>query len=737
MEDITLTKWFKVKEYDQKSEQRSEKHKGLRGRNNVTSCRSPTRELDTRWIKKELRRKRQQEFNIRRSVSPERAKDSGKVKDDSCVICDTAKSETVGAKVSVTPKSNLHGSQRAKDSAKVKDDSCVICDEAKTESLQCNINWPMPPGLMSDVRPLTMGRRIKTSKDDLGNSEWASIWKNEKSSTRTLEAVSSTFTTFTTSTREPPTSTFTTSTREPPTSTPTTCTSTREPPTSTPTICTSTREPPIFTPTICTLTREPPTSTPTICTLTREPPISTPTSTLKTSTPSRELVQPRKKASTKKEKGILKGTGGKKTQQEANTQTESGYVTVKESEVIQLDVYLQEALWREEGLKKKLAVLQKRGSTLLRYSDNLWATSCNEDLLKNKIRALETQLQVCLQKQKLPLDGVKKLVLQMENQKGAYEEKALEVIQRATEEKREALSQAETLEMLLQAARVEAAQWQGLCEEMKESSEQLKKKQEISSEQVLQLQNQLELARGQEAGLREELGAVQRVEEELQSNIVLLEEQNQNLRDQIHEMRDARADTQGVSLDESLAQLDVSLEQSEEEETLAQLDVSLEQSEEEETLAQLERTLAQLDVSLEQSEEEEEEEEETLAQLDVSLEQSEEEEEEERGGDPGPAGCVSGAVSGAVEGGGDPGPAGCVSGAVGGGGDLGPAGCVSGAVGGGGDLGPAGCVSGAVGGGGGADCIVTAEAAIMGRWRSGSGAAPSRSGPITAEGEGV
>nr|XP_046220144.1 proteoglycan 4-like [Oncorhynchus gorbuscha] len=274
MEDITLTKWFKVKEYDQKSEQRSEKHKGLRGRNNVTSCRSPTRELDTRWIKKELRRKRQQEFNIRRSVSPESAKDSGKVKDDSCVICDTAKSETVGAKVSVTPKSNLHGSQRAKDSAKVKDDSCVICDEAKTESLQCNISWPMPPGLMSNVRPLTMGRRIKTSTDDLDNSEWASIWKNEKSSTRTLEAVSSTFTTFTTSTREPPTSTFTTSTREPPTFTFTT--STREPPTSSPTICTSTREPPTSTPTTCTCTstREPPTSTPTTCTCTstREPP---------------------------------------------------------------------------------------------------------------------------------------------------------------------------------------------------------------------------------------------------------------------------------------------------------------------------------------------------------------------------------------------------------------------------------------------------------------------------------
>ncbi|CAB1335872.1 unnamed protein product [Coregonus sp. 'balchen'] len=591
--DITLTHWFQVSEYDQKSEQRAEKHKELRGRNNVTSCRSPTRELDTRWIKKELRRKRQQEFHRRRSVSPERAKDSGKVKDDSCVICDTAKSETVRAKVSVIPKSNLPGSQRAKASAKVKDDSCVICDEAKTESLQGNVTWPQPPRPMSNGRPLIMVKRIKASKDDLDNSEWASIWtnqtpvrKNEKSRTRTLEAV---FSTLTTSTRQPPTST--------PTSTPTICTSTREPPTSKKN---STRK----------QDSVPHTSTPI-----KEPHTSTPTSTPKTSTPSRELVQPRLKASTKKDKGILKGTGesnrAKKRQQEASVQTEPGYVTVKESEVLQLADYLQEALWREEGLKNKLAVLQKRGSTLLHHSDTLWTTRCNEDLLKNKIRALETQLQVCLQKQKLPWDGVK-LVLQMEKQKGAYEEKALEAIQRATEEKQEALSQAETLEMLLQAARVESAQWQGLCEEMKDSSEQLKKRQEINSEQVLQLQNQLE-----EAGLREELGAVQQMEEELQSNIVLLEEQNQNLRDQIQEMRDARAETQEESLEESLAQLTVLSEESEEcEQTLARLTVLSEESEE------CEQTLARLTVSLEQPEEkEEEEEEEEEEQLIVSSQQ--------------------------------------------------------------------------------------------------------------------
>lgn len=60
-----------VKGFDQKVEIRAEKHEHLRGRNNVTSCRSPTREFDTKLMKNELKEKRHLEFLRRRSVSPD------------------------------------------------------------------------------------------------------------------------------------------------------------------------------------------------------------------------------------------------------------------------------------------------------------------------------------------------------------------------------------------------------------------------------------------------------------------------------------------------------------------------------------------------------------------------------------------------------------------------------------------------------------------------------------------
>lgn len=60
-----------VKPFDQIVEIRAERHEHLRGRNNVTSCRSPTRESEMVRIKNELKEKRHLEFQSRRSVSPE------------------------------------------------------------------------------------------------------------------------------------------------------------------------------------------------------------------------------------------------------------------------------------------------------------------------------------------------------------------------------------------------------------------------------------------------------------------------------------------------------------------------------------------------------------------------------------------------------------------------------------------------------------------------------------------
>lgn len=60
-----------VKDFEQLAELRAQNHEHLRGRNNVTSCRSPTREINTKLIKDELKKKRHQEFLKRRSVGLE------------------------------------------------------------------------------------------------------------------------------------------------------------------------------------------------------------------------------------------------------------------------------------------------------------------------------------------------------------------------------------------------------------------------------------------------------------------------------------------------------------------------------------------------------------------------------------------------------------------------------------------------------------------------------------------
>lgn len=76
-----------VKGYEQLAELRAQNHEHLRGRNNVTSCRSPTREIDTKLIKDELKKKRYQEFLKRRSVSLEPCRPSHSPETASPKLC--------------------------------------------------------------------------------------------------------------------------------------------------------------------------------------------------------------------------------------------------------------------------------------------------------------------------------------------------------------------------------------------------------------------------------------------------------------------------------------------------------------------------------------------------------------------------------------------------------------------------------------------------------------------------
>uniref|UniRef100_A0A3B4A4D5 Uncharacterized protein n=1 Tax=Periophthalmus magnuspinnatus TaxID=409849 RepID=A0A3B4A4D5_9GOBI len=140
----------------------------------------------------------------------------------------------------------------------------------------------------------------------------------------------------------------------------------------------------------------------------------------------------------------------------------------------------QEALWREQVLKKKLALLQESTTNLMNSSDKIWTVS----FIHNFTRVPHNKS--CYNLQKFPKDAVKKLLLQMEGQKLVYEDKAVIALQKATQEKTEAVTKAETLQ-------TETQRWKRLYEELRLSSEQLTEQHNQSNDQLLQLHDQLEV----------------------------------------------------------------------------------------------------------------------------------------------------------------------------------------------------------------------------------------------------
>ncbi|XP_054652690.1 TRAF3-interacting JNK-activating modulator isoform X2 [Dunckerocampus dactyliophorus] len=251
-----------------------------------------------------------------------------------------------------------------------------------------------------------------------------------------------------------------------------------------------------------------------------------------------------------------------KMRSEAGVQTESGLVTIKESDVLQLQDYLQEALWREETIKKKLAALQESIAQLLNTSNTVWKSRSNEDVLRNKIKVLEAQLQPYVQR--FPKDATRKLVLQMKKQKVMFEEKTHKFAQ----EKNEALSKTGEA---LNTAKVDVLRLQDLYKELMHTCEKLRQQQDFSTDQLRQQQVQIELSRCREAALTEELVSLRQEKNELQFNIGLLEEYNQFLRDKQRSCSDGNIEekdgvVQKTPEEEAKPKRDVMVERTPEEE---------------------------------------------------------------------------------------------------------------------------------------------------------------------------
>ncbi|XP_044123414.1 TRAF3-interacting JNK-activating modulator isoform X1 [Neovison vison] len=201
---------------------------------------------------------------------------------------------------------------------------------------------------------------------------------------------------------------------------------------------------------------------------------------------------------------------------DASQQTNYG-VAVLDKEIIQLSEYLKEALQRELVLKQKMVILQDLLSTLIRASDSSWKGQLNEDKLKGKLRSLENQLYTCTQK--YPPWGMKKVLLEMEDQKNNYEQKAKESLQKVLAEKMSAEQQLQSTQRSLALAEQKCEEWRSQYEALKEDWRNLGAQHRELESQLHVLQSKLQGADSRDLQMNQALRLLENEHQELQAKI--------------------------------------------------------------------------------------------------------------------------------------------------------------------------------------------------------------------------
>ncbi|XP_047926947.2 TRAF3-interacting JNK-activating modulator isoform X1 [Anser cygnoides] len=209
---------------------------------------------------------------------------------------------------------------------------------------------------------------------------------------------------------------------------------------------------------------------------------------------------------------------------DSSQQTDCG-TAVLNKEIIQLSSYLKEALHRELLLKQKMVILQELLSTLLQASEKSWQGQLNEDKLKCKLRALENQLQACTQS--YSKECVKKILIEMEDQKQTYEQKAKEALQKMLEDKLQAEQQLQNSQRCLEVTREDLALWKVHYTTLKAEWTQMTKTQSELENNLHVLQSKLQHTAAQNEQLQQALDHLQQEHAELQQNASALQEDNQ------------------------------------------------------------------------------------------------------------------------------------------------------------------------------------------------------------------
>uniref|UniRef100_A0A6J0SIW5 TRAF3-interacting JNK-activating modulator isoform X3 n=1 Tax=Pogona vitticeps TaxID=103695 RepID=A0A6J0SIW5_9SAUR len=206
---------------------------------------------------------------------------------------------------------------------------------------------------------------------------------------------------------------------------------------------------------------------------------------------------------------VSRSCKGTQTIDEANAvkknsgqQTDCG-TSVLDQEIIQLSNYLKEALHRELLLKQKMVILQELLAVLVQAADKSWKGQLNEDKLKCRLGVLENQLQICAQN--FPKRSLKKILLDMEDQKQNYEQKMKESLQKLLEEKLQAERELENTQRSLAVTEEDCTLWKEHCNTLKKDWSLLTEKHIELENKLHVLENKLEWSDTQNSQLHQAL----------------------------------------------------------------------------------------------------------------------------------------------------------------------------------------------------------------------------------------
>ncbi|NXW72723.1 T3JAM protein, partial [Hirundo rustica] len=216
---------------------------------------------------------------------------------------------------------------------------------------------------------------------------------------------------------------------------------------------------------------------------------------------------------------------------------------------------LREALHRELLLKQKMVILQELLSTLLQASEKSWQGQLNEDKLRCKLRVLENQLQACTQS--YSKEGVKQILIEMEDQKQTYEQKAKEALQKMLEDKLQTEQLLENSQRSLAETREDLAHWKERCATLKAELTRVTAAHTELKNSFQALQSEVQRADSQSERLSRELRELRDERTELLHTASALRSDNDRQAGHIRHIQDKlqKAQEQKITLEAKISHL--------------------------------------------------------------------------------------------------------------------------------------------------------------------------------------